>query len=356
MLPKYTPSRSSAYQSGLLALLFFAGLLTPAALAHPAPFSYLDLRLSVTELQGSLVISLSDLARVLRVSPDEALLDTGLVESKRPEIQKLLNSRLRLIADGNPLNLGVLRIEALPERQALAFHFSVLQVALPSVIRIECALFPDDEEHQTLTGIYENGQLAHQELFNIQRTRLDYSPGGPQGTLGVVQKFIRSGIYHILSGADHILFLIGLLLLGGRLWRLLTIVTAFTLAHSITLSLAALSVINPPERLIESAIALSIIFVGVDNLVIGREGRDLRVWIAFFFGLIHGFGFAGVLGESGLPRHALAWSLFSFNLGVEIGQACIVVALASLLAVVHRRSPELGKRIAKVGSAVVILA
>lgn len=278
------------------------------------------------------------------------------MESKRQDIQNLLRARLRLVADGNLLGLEVLRIEPLPDRQALELHFRLQGNTLPRVIRIECVLFPDDDEHQTLTGIYENGQLVHQELFNKERPTLEYSTGFPQGTLGVVEKFVRSGIYHIFSGADHILFLLGLLLLGGRLLRLLTIVTAFTLAHSITLSLAALSVINPPERLIESAIALSIVFVGLDNLLIGRTGRDLRVWIAFFFGLVHGFGFAGVLGESGLPKHALAWSLFSFNVGVEIGQACIVIGLASVLSMVRRQNPTLGLRVANVGSVVVILA
>jgi hydrogenase/urease accessory protein HupE len=134
------------------------------------------------------------------------------------------------------------------------------------------------------------------------------------------------------------------------------IVTAFTMAHSITLTLAALDIANPPARLIEPAIALSIIYVGIDNLMVGKTGRDVRAWIAFGFGLIHGFGFANVLREFGLPRQALGWSLFSFNVGVEIGQVCIVVVVALLLAALRRRQPSWSACVVTIGSLVVILA
>jgi HupE / UreJ protein len=90
--------------------------------------------------------------------------------------------------------------------------------------------------------------------------------------------------------------------------------------------------------------------------MVGKSGWDARAWIAFFFGLVHGFGFAGVLREFGLPSRALGWSLFSFNLGVEIGQVCIVVVVASLLAALRNRNKELGQKIATVGSVIVILA
>jgi hypothetical protein len=133
------------------------------------------------------------------------------------------------------------------------------------------------------------------------------------------------------------------------------IVTAFTLGHSVTLSLAALNLVTPPAHVIEPAIALSIVFVGADNLVRG-DGRDLRAWVALAFGLIHGFGFANVLREFGLPDQALGWSLFSFNVGVEIGQLAIVLLVASALAAVRRRSATLGYRVAFAGSLCVIAA
>ena len=96
--------------------------------------------------------------------------------------------------------------------------------------------------------------------------------------------------------------------------------------------------------------------VGIDNLMVGKSNWDVRAWIAFFFGLVHGFGFASVLREFGLPRRALGWSLFSFNFGVEIGQVCIVVVVASLLAALRSRNKKLSERVTSVGSVIVILA
>src|SRR6185312_8010413 len=153
---------------------------------------------------------------------------------------------------------------------------------------------------------------------------------------------------------DHLLFLVGLLLLGGTIRQLAVIVTAFTVAHSVTLSLAALNLVSPPARIIEPAIALSIVYVGADNLLV-RGGRDVRAWIALAFGFIHGFGFANVLREMGLPTRALGWSLFSFNVGVEIGQLLVVVAVASALAALRARSEAAGRRLAFAGSLVVIV-
>src|SRR5207249_4801807 len=150
-------------------------------------------------------------------------------------------------------------------------------------------------------------------------------------------------------------FLVGLLLLGGSIRQLLVVVTAFTAAHSVTLSLAALNLVSPPARIIEPAIALSIVYVGADNLLV-RGGRDVRAWIALTFGLIHGFGFASVLREMDLPARALGWSLFSFNVGVEIGQLLVVIAVASALAALRSRNEAAGRRLACAGSDVVIAA
>src|SRR4029079_9268945 len=151
---------------------------------------------------------------------------------------------------------------------------------------------------------------------------VEYFAGTRQGVFAVIKKFVPAGIHHILIGPDHLLFLVGLLLLGGSIGRLAAVVTGFTVPQSVTLSLAALNYVTPPARIIEPAIALSIVYVGADNLLV-REGRDVRAWIAFAFGFIHGCGFANVLREMDLPSRALGWSLFSFNVGVEIGQLLV---------------------------------
>jgi hydrogenase/urease accessory protein HupE len=320
------------------------------------PYSYLDLRLSQGPLEGVLVAHVIDLAHDLQVTPVEALLDPALAETKKEAIEGLLRSRLLLEADGRALDLSLLRVESLPERQALALHLRFNSESLPGALGIHCALFPYDPQHQTFLNIYQEGRLIHQEILNREHTTFNYFTGGRQGALAVVKKFVPGGIYHIFAGPDHILFIVGLLLLGGSLLRLLTIVTAFTVAHSITLSLAALDLVSLPARLIEPAIALSIVYVGIDNLMVGGAGRDVRAWVAFFFGLVHGFGFAEVLREFGLPPQALGWSLFSFNLGVEIGQVCIVVVVALLLTALRSRNQALARRVTIIGSVGVILA
>jgi hydrogenase/urease accessory protein HupE len=223
------------------------------------------------------------------------------------------------------------------------------------VLTLSARLFPYDPAHQTFVNIYEGGALMRQAILDQSRSELEYFAGTRQGTVAVIRKFVGSGIHHILIGPDHLLFLIGLLLLGGSLRQLVLVVSAFTAAHSVTLSLAALNILSPPARIVEPAIALSIIYVGADNLTV-RGGRDVRAWIAFGFGLIHGFGFAGVLREMDLPSRALGWSLFSFNLGVEIGQLVVVIAVAAALSAVRTRSEIAGRRLAFAGSLVVIAA
>ena len=209
--------------------------------------------------------------------------------------------------------------------------------------------------HQTFINVYESDALASQAILSVGRTRHEYFAGNRQGVWAVVKKFIPAGVHHILIGPDHILFLIGLLLLGGSVRRLLLVVSGFTVAHSITLTLAALNLVSPPSRIVEPAIALSIVYVGIDNLMV-RDGRDVRAWIAFAFGLIHGFGFASVLREMDLPAKALGWSLVSFNVGVELGQLFIVVFVASAIAALRARSAAAGRMLVYAVSVAVIAA
>ena len=216
-------------------------------------------------------------------------------------------------------------------------------------------MFPYDTNHQTFLNVYEGGTLATQAILDAGHTSFDYYSGTRQGAWAVVKKFVPAGIHHILIGPDHLLFLVGLLLLGGTVRQLLVVVTSFTVAHSVTLSLAALNLVAPPARIIEPAIALSIVYVGADNLLV-RGGRDVRAWIALSFGFIHGFGFANVLREMDLPARALGWSLFSFNFGVEIGQLMVVVLVATAFAALRSRSEIAGRRLAFAGSLVVIAA
>lgn len=149
--------------------------------------------------------------------------------------------------------------------------------------------------------------------------------------------FYLLGIEHILIGYDHLLFLLMLVLFGGSAWQLLKIVTAFTLAHSLTLALAVFDVVQLPGRMIEVAIALSVAWVAAENLW-WRDSVTQRIAVAFGFGAVHGLGFSEVLKEAGLTGGPLAWSLLGFNLGVETGQVVAVLAVLPLL-IMLRSSP-----------------
>jgi hydrogenase/urease accessory protein HupE len=322
--------------------------------AHPVPFSYLDVHLTRDAIDAALVIHIFDLGHDLGIEPADRLLDPATARDEMAAIAALAGSRLTVAADGRTLAGSWSDLEVLTDRQSIRIHWRQPLDRPAGTVAIEGRLFPYDPQHQTFINVYETG-LSAQAIIDRSHPRFEYFTGSRQGTLAVVGKFLPSGIHHILIGPDHILFLVGLLLTGGSLRRLALIVTGFTVAHSLTLSLAALNLVTPPARLIEPAIALSIIVVGADNLV-AHQGRDLRAWFAFAFGFIHGFGFANVLREMSLPARALGWSLLSFNVGVEIGQLLVVAVVAAALAAVRSRSELAARRVAFAGSIGVVAA
>jgi hydrogenase/urease accessory protein HupE len=283
------------------------------------------------------------------------LLDSGFVAERESAINALFGPRMEFTADGRSLNPEWSKPEILVDRQSVRFHLQYSAPAAPGSITLSATMFPYDANHQTFVNIYENDSLTSQVILDQAHAKTEYFPGTRQGVFAVIRKFVPAGIHHILIGPDHLLFLVGLLLLGGSVRRLAMVVTSFTIAHSVTLSLAALNIITPPARIIEPAIALSIVYVGADNLL-AKGGRDVRAWIAFAFGFIHGFGFANVLREMDLPARALGWSLFSFNIGVEIGQLLVVVAVASAFAALRSRSEWASRQLVFAGSVFVIVA
>ena len=324
--------------------------------AHPAPFSFVDVRLGAGTLDVTVVAHVWDVAYEFGIDDPALVLDPDILRPRGERLGELIGERLQLTVDGRRLVLdGWSEPEIVRERRSVRLRARrPLDDRIGAVV-VSAELFPYDPNHQTFLNVYEDAELTTQAILGGADTEYEYFLGTRQGVWAVLQKFVPSGVHHILIGPDHLLFLIGLLLLGGGVRQLLLVVTAFTVAHSITLSLAVLNVVTPPARLVEPIIALSIVYVGLDNLL-ARGGRDMRVWIALVFGLIHGFGFASVLREMGLPSGALGWSLFSFNFGVELGQLAVVLVVAAVLSRVRAYSAVAGERIAVAGSIAVIAA
>ena len=165
--------------------------------------------------------------------------------------------------------------------------------------------------------------------------------GAGSSVLQIFGRFVAAGIEHIFLGYDHIAFLIAVILWGQRLWPLIKVVTAFTVAHSLTLTLAVLDVVRLPSSVVEPLIAATIVYVAAENFFV----RDIsKRWRAtFVLGLVHGFGFAGALREYGLPQGALLPALAAFNIGVEIGQVAIVALIFPLLLWSDRLGGAAGK-------------
>lgn len=179
------------------------------------------------------------------------------------------------------------------------------------------------------------------------------------GAFAVAGAFVVHGVEHILGGFDHLLFVFGLLLLVRGGWMLVKTVTAFTLAHSITLSLAALGVVHVPGPPVEATIALSILLLAVEIARVNRGQPSLTArwpWVvAFCFGLLHGFGFAGALAQIGLPQHELPLALFAFNVGVEFGQLAFVGAVLAARALLSRYAlPDVAVRHAQPAASYVM--
>ena len=162
--------------------------------------------------------------------------------------------------------------------------------------------------------------------------------------------YLNLGFTHILpKGADHILFVLGIFLLSTRLKPILFQVTAFTVAHTITLALTIYGLVSLSPRIVEPLIALSIVYVTVENIVT-PELRPWRVALVFGFGLLHGMGFAGVLSELGLPRSEFLTALLCFNAGVELGQLTVIALASLLIGLPFRHKPWYRRRVVIPGS------
>lgn len=327
-------------------------LLSVPAWAHKPSDSYLSLFVQNDHVDGQWDIALRDLADAIGLDSDgNGQLTWGEVRNKHDEISAYALSRLTLSADTHTCATQV-------QEQLIDHHtdgaYSVLRFRSDCGSHIERLmvdyrlLFDTDAQHKGLLRLTQGGQTST-AIFSQESPSQEFSVAKRSRWIESVQ-FIREGLWHIWLGYDHVLFLLALLLpavmvrvadrwqaatnLSSVCWNVIGIVTAFTLAHSLTLSLAALDIVRLPSRLVESSIAASVVLAGVGNLYPTMLSR--RWMVAFGFGLIHGFGFAAVLTDLGLPHASLLLSLVSFNIGVEIGQLAIVAAFLPMAYLIRR--------------------
>ena len=333
---------------GILAL---SGLL-PAAQAHKPSDSYLSIRVDAAAITGQWDIALRDLDFAIGLDADgNGEITWGEVRVKHAEVAAYALARLALRGDSAPCTIepGAQQVDTHTDGAYTVLPLTIRCARAPAQLAIDYTLFADlDPQHRGLLNLQAQGDTRTAVL-------------GPQAPtqrfeLASVNRwaqfidYAREGVWHIWIGFDHVLFLLSLLLPAVLLWRaqawqavetfraafvdVFKVVTAFTVAHSITLTLATLSVVELPSRWVESAIAGSVVLAALNNVWPLFHGR--RWTVAFAFGLIHGFGFATVLADLGLPREALALALVGFNLGVEAGQLAIVAVFLPLAYALRR--------------------
>ncbi len=245
-------------------------------------------------------------------------------ESSVQQVADALRTRVRVRVNGADCRPGRASIQGSRLGDGkVALALSLQCPSVPGRLEIREEWFELFGEHyRTLARIEFPGGVREAAFLPEAREVMIESGAGNAGHAS----FVQLGVEHILTGADHLLFVAALLIRGGGFWRLIAVITAFTVAHSFTLALAVLGVLTVPPRIVEPLIAVSIVWVAVENLL--RVQAPVRRWaVSFVFGLVHGLGFASALQEISLPRENLAWTLFAFNAGVEIGQMLVVAVL-----------------------------
>lgn len=370
---------------GLVALtLLAAGLaFTPAAMAHKASDAYLKLAPEGAGTSLRVDIALRDLDAALDLDADaDGKLTWGEVKTAWPAIDAYVQRHVRL--EGCVFDHPQPALEQRSDGVYAALGYRSA-CALPLAPALQYTVLADvDPTHRGLLSIARDGAPPELRVLDPRAAAAapqSVAPAPPVGASAPVAgavtatapsvsrwQFVREGIHHIVTGYDHVLFLMCLLLpsvmrrtpqgwtpvarIGEALWPILGIVTAFTLAHSITLALASLKLVSLPSTFIEPAIAVTIVLAAVDNLVPIFRGR--RALVTFLFGLIHGFGFAGVLAEMDLPPAHFAWALFQFNVGLELGQI-VIVLIATALLFGLRRGSRYGPLVIRGGSYAAIM-
>ncbi|MEX0740659.1 MAG: HupE/UreJ family protein [Pseudohongiella sp.] len=330
----------------LLALLIWPA----AASGHSLSDSFLDLTVDNAQISGHWLIAVRDLELAVGLDGNsDDQVTWGEIQQRSSAIEQYALSRLDLSIADNDCSLasGTFQVE---QRNAGMFLFMPISGACNSTgdLLIDYnLLFDIDSSHRGILNLTYNGE-SHLRLFSPAEPSHNIDPAG-SSAMANLWTFLVEGVWHIWIGLDHILFLCALIIpivLGSGVFRstplrrepgasarilvdIFKVVTAFTVAHSVTLILATLQIVVLPSRLVESVIALSVAVTGLNIIFPIFRGHSWQ--IAFGFGLIHGFGFAGVLGDLALPTHLFISSLLSFNIGVEIGQLVIVVLLVPAL-------------------------
>ena len=352
---------SRVARAAILAVLFSLLSLQDAT-AHDPGLSSLTIRQRTNSLEATLTLAIKDAVQLVELDENhDGIVTQAEFAQTRSQLETAVARQVIIAADGKVAKAQSVRsrldennnVEVLLNFDAVGFSSLEIQSKIIASLPLGHRQYL---QIQNTTGetVFERLLSAAAERATVQLPHTDASTVA----LVVVRSFTNFlclGVKHILTGYDHLLFLFGLLLVARGFFSSLGIITSFTIAHSITLAVATLNLVQIPSRIVEPLIAASIVFVGIENLLRGDIPTARRM-VAFGFGLIHGFGFASALREAGIGSSTggILLPLFSFNLGVELGQI-MVAALALPIIWKLRENPMFIARWAPACSAAVVL-
>ncbi len=312
----------------IIAAIFAATVVPTLAEAHEVGLSQGIYTQDGKSFSVELTFASKELIKVLEIDRDEdEKVDAAELEAARVGLEATFVKRLTLDGGAGPCTGGLTKTE-LAEEDGVSVTARFECPAVGDVATFDAAFISElPHGHRHIARSLVGGSAVETVLFSAKRT-LKLSATQPDTGPGLFEMMVI-GVEHIVFGWDHLVFLLGLILVGGTLRQMLIVVTAFTVAHSITLGIMSVGIWAPSGAAVEALIAASIVYVGVENFFVKSvEGR----WrLTFPFGLIHGFGFAGALADIGLPQDRLIPMLVSFNVGVELGQVAILLLVLPLM-------------------------
>lgn len=325
----------------VIALLLF---ITSASWAHPPGLSSIYLQLEPQGIAARMTFALQDIEAFAPMDSDlDAEVSDAERDAAKPSISKLLSGQLKLSVNGQvvlPIEPGKVGFDG-QNNAHVDFHFELPGgVARQLRLKSEFLVLLPEGHQQQLTVKIEGQKVIAEAMLSREHDEwaLDLQNVQLPSAFSAFVDFFKLGIEHIVTGYDHLLFLFGLLMVTHSFWPAIKIITFFTIAHSITLALAGLNVIELPSSFVEPFIAATIVYVGAENIIRGDHPKG-RHWLTFGFGLIHGFGFASVLREMeiGNADFGILLPLLSFNLGIETGQIAVASMVLPLIWTLNNR-------------------
>jgi hydrogenase/urease accessory protein HupE len=330
-------SRIKGIIFSILCVYFFVSPLSASAHTDNSE-GYSTISFDNNGLRYELNLDYLELARIvdLGITSDSTSAELSeALKKNKSLLEEYFEEKLTVFNQGLKLNGTIIEtdVERRLDREYanLTFHFPIENKESTAIQITYDIFFSDNDPAHRNIVTYDLGEKTGQFVFTSSERDLQL---GKENMLGQSIPFIKLGFHHILIGLDHILFIIALVVTSRKLMDVIKIMTLFTLAHSVTLGLAALELLSIPSEIVEPLIALSVAFVAIERFL--GISEKYRFAVVFIFGLIHGIGFAGALELSNPTEWSSIWPILTFNVGVELGQALIIILLFPILIFIRK--------------------